>query len=321
MKPPAFTGHTAGSRLRRAGELGRSRLGDLHWDQIVLPIAFFGVSGYWFASFLIGPSALGYDARLYAFAARAMIEGQDPWRVERFGGNFAGPPTTLMPYLPFAYLPEQLVAAIWIIGSLVLAAYILRRLGLPPWWLAFPPLFFPIVTGSVEVLMVAILVSGGRLTGLAAVLKPYAALPLVAERRWSALVVAGVVTLVTVPLLPWGTFVADLPHIASRLQIQSFTSNAFGNVALMLIAGVALLSMGVRRALWLATPVLWPSPQIYYAAMTLPVITPLIALCWSLDFPGAMVLGVVLAAISHRLKPGDPLMVRGGSNHSRHDGN
>jgi hypothetical protein len=33
------------------------------------------------------------------------------------------------------------------------------------------------------------------------------------------------------------------------------------------------------------------------------------------------VVGVVLAAISHRLKPGDPLMVRGGSNHSRHDGN
>jgi hypothetical protein len=55
--------------------------------------------------------------------------------------------------------------------------------------------------------------------------------------------------------------------------------------------------------------------------MTLPVITPLIALCWSLDFPGALVVGVVLAAISHRLKPGDPLMVRGGWNHSRHDGN
>jgi len=321
MKLPAFTGHDAGSRLRDAGELARSRVGHIRWDQIVLPITFFGVSGSWFASFVIGPSALGYDARLYAFAARAMIEGQDPWRVERFGGNFAGPPTTLVPYLPFAYLPEEAVAAIWIIGSLVLAILILRRLGLPPWWLAFPPLFVPIVTGSVEVLMVAILVFGGRLTGLAAVLKPYAALPLLAERRWLAFVVAGVATLLTLPLLPWATFVADIPYIASRLQIQSFTSNAFGNVPLMLVAGVALLSLGIRRALWLVTPVLWPSPQIYYAAMTIPVITPLIALCWSLDFPGALVVGVVLAAISHRLKADDPLMVRGGRNHSRHDGN
>jgi hypothetical protein len=85
-------------------------------------------------------------------------------------------------------------------------------------------------------------------------------------------------------------------------------------VSLMLVAGVALLSMGIRRALWLATPVLWPSPQIYYAAMTLPVITPLIALCWALNFPGAMVVGVVLGAILHRIIPGDHLTVRGGRN-------
>jgi hypothetical protein len=291
------------SKLEQARRFVLSRFGQVGWDGVVLPIVFLGVSGYWFASFLIGPDAFGYDARLYAFAARAMIQGQDPWYVERFGGNFAGPPTTLVPYLPFAYLPEPLVAAIWIIGSLLLAIWILRRLNLPPWWLAFPPLFVPIVTGSVEVLMVAILISGGSLSGLAAVVKPYAGLVLLAERRWRAMMVAAVVTLVTLPLLPWGTFVSDLPHIAERLQVQSSTSNAFGNVPLTLVAGVALLSMGVRRALWLATPVLWPSPQIYYAAMTLPVITPIIALCWALDFPGAMVVGIVLGAIGLRLKP------------------
>jgi hypothetical protein len=320
MKLSDVRGHRSVSGLDNARRAAKARLRQLTWDQIVLPIAFLGASGYWFASFLVGPGALGYDARLYAFAARAMIEGRDPWYVERFGGNFAGPPTTLVPYLPFAYLPEEVVAAIWIAGSLLLAIFILRKLSMPTWWLAFPPIFVPIVTGSVELLMVAILVAGGGLSGLAAVLKPYAGLALVAERRWRALAVATVVTIMTVPLLPWATFIADLPHIASRLQIQSFTSNAFGNVALMLVASIALLSMGIRRALWLATPVLWPSPQIYYAAMTLPVITPIVALCWTLDFPAAMVVGVVLAAICHRLRPDDPLMVRGGANHSPHDG-
>jgi hypothetical protein len=228
-----------------------------------------------------------------------------------YGAHFAGPPTTLIPFIPFAYVPEEVVATIWIAGSLVLAVLILRRLGMPPWWLAFPPLFFAIVTGSVEVLMVALLVTGGGVSGLAAVLKPYAALPLLAERRWRALTVALVVCAATVLVLPWGTFVADLPYIADRLQFQSFASNAFGNVPLMLIAAAALLSMGIRRALWLATPVLWPNTQVHYAALTLPVITPLLAACWALDFPNAMVVGVVLAAISHRLHPVDPLMVRG----------
>jgi len=113
-----------------------------------------------------------------------MLEGGDPWRVDFLGSNFAGPPTTLVPFIPFAYLPQQAVASIWMGGSLILAVLILRRLRLPSWWLAFPPLFFPIVMGSVEVLMVALLVSGGARSGLALVLKPYASLPLLAERRW-----------------------------------------------------------------------------------------------------------------------------------------
>jgi hypothetical protein len=278
---------------------------------LTLPLVFFFVSGRWFASYLVGPGSLGFDARLYAVAARALVEGRDPWHADLFGAHFAGPPTTLIPFVPFAYAPEEVVAAAWIGGSLLLAILILRRLGLPPWWLAFPPLFFAIVTGSVEVLMVALLVAGGVTSGLAAVLKPYAVLPLLAERRWGALVVAMAACAATLLALPWGTFVGDLPYISDRLQFQSFASNAFGNIPLMLIAAAALLSMGIRRALWLATPVLWPNTQVHYAAMTLPVITPLLATCWALDFPNAMVVGVVLAAISHRLRGDDPLVVRG----------
>ena len=326
MRIPGFAGRrqqsdpgsvVPSSKFLLPSESGRRRervqatVARLRWDQLILPVVFFFVSGRWFASYLVGPGSLGFDARLYAVAARALIEGRDPWHADLFGAHFAGPPTTLIPFLPFAYLPEEGVAAVWIAGSLVLAILVLRKLGLPSWWLSFPPLFFAIVTGSVEVLMVALLVAGGALSGLAAVLKPYAALPLLAERRWRALVVAMAACAATLLVLPWGTFVADLPYISDRLQFQSFASNAFGNIPLMLIAAAALLSMGIRRALWLATPVLWPNTQVHYAAMTLPVITPLLAVCWALDFPNAMVVGVVLAAISHRLRLVDPLMVRG----------
>jgi hypothetical protein len=298
-------------RFDRFRPLVRKVLAGSRWANLLPPIAFLYLSGNWFASYLAGPQSLGYDARLYAVAARAMIEGGDPWHAQFAGGTFAGPPTTLVPYIPFAYLPGQVVAGAWIGAELLLAILILRKLRLPASWLAFPPLFSAVILGNPEVLMVAVLVLGGPLSGLAALLKPYAALPLLAERRWSAFVVAGVGGLASLALLPWGLFVADLPFIGERLQAQFFGHNAFGNPPLMVISVIALLSMGLRRALWYATPVLWPNAQLHYAAMTLPVITPLIALIWSLPLPEAITVGIVAGAINHRLRPDDPFIVRG----------
>lgn len=262
---------------------------------MILPVTFALMSGRYLIAFLVEPQALGYDARLYANAARAMLAGGDPWAVT-VNGSFAGPPTTLIPYLPFAWLRPELVAALWIVGNLVLAAYLLRRLSLPPWWLAFPPLFGVIIGGGVEIVMVALLLLGGRVAGLSVVLKPYAALPLLAQRRWRQLVLGGLVGLASLLVLPWGQFIASLPTIRDRLAFQSFGQNAFGVPLLMVVGVLALLALG-RRGIWFATPVLWPYPQSYYGLMCLPVLSPLIAFCWALPIPQALLIGAGAEAL------------------------
>lgn len=282
---------------------GRGRAVPSLWWSAVLPIVFVLFSGRWFAAFLAGPGSFGYDARLYAIAARAMLEGRDPYVPDLAGGYFAGPPTSLLPLVPFAYLPQEVVAVTWIAANLVIAVLVLRRLQLPPWWLAFPPLFFPIFVGSVEIPMIGLLILGGRLRGLSMVIKPYAALPLVAERLWRDLALGVAVMVLSLAVLPWGTFLSELPRIQAAFSNQAFGSNATADPRLFVIAVIALASLGLRRALWLATPVLSPVAQIHYAAMTLPVLTPLLALFWAVQVPGAIVAGIVVVAIWERLGP------------------
>ena len=264
----------------------------------VLPLVFVVSSGRWFASFVAFPGSLGYDARVYSVAARAMLEGHNPWTAELNGGTIVGPPTTLIPYAPFAYLPQEVSAALWIMGSFLIGALILRRLGLPPWWLAFPPLFDPIVLGNEEVLMVGLLVLGGRFAGLAPLLKPYSVVPLVVQRRWREIGVSIVVGLATLVAVPWGTFIDSLPLIRERIVSQNFGDNAFGNPLLVAIAVVALLSLGSRPGAWFATPVLWPYAQTHYGLMTLPIMPPLLALVWSLPIPEAITVGIVVLAVA-----------------------
>jgi hypothetical protein len=282
---------------------GKGRAIPSLWWSAVLPIVFIFFSGRWFAAFLAGPDSFGYDARLYAIAARAMLEGRDPYTADLFGGTFAGPPTSLLPLVPFAYLPQPVVAVTWIAVNLVIAVLVLRRLQLPPWWLAFPPLFFPIFVGSVEIPMIGLLILGGRLRGLSMVIKPYAALPLVAERLWRDLALGVAVTVVSLAILPWGMFVSELPRIQAALTNQAFGSNATADPRLLVIAVIALASLGIRRALWLATPVLSPLARVHYAAMTVPVLTPLLALFWAIQVPGAIVAGIVVVAVWERLAP------------------
>lgn len=270
-------------------ELGRWRI-----EWLLVP-TFALVSGRHFASMLAGPGSLGYDARLYAMASRAMIEGDNPWRVQLAGGYFAGPPTSLLPLVPFAYVPLAVTAGIWVIGSLVVAALVLRKIGLPAWWLMFPPLFQACTMGSVDVLMLGLLVHG---SGFAAVVKPYAALPLLAEGRWRALAGAGAVCIASLVILPWGTFVGELDWIRSRLAFQSLGGIGPTSLPLIVVGVLALLTLGRRRALWLATPVLMPNAQLHYMAMTIPALPAIVALAWAIPVPGSIVAGVVLGAVA-----------------------
>ena len=246
---------------------------------------------------LIMPTGLGVHANIYARAAGAWLNGSDPWLVGPELAVFAGPPTMLLPFVPFAASPDPINAALWVVGDLLLAAWVLRRLGLPAYWLAFPPLFFAIILGHIEVLILAAMVVRTPLSGLAAAVKPYAALPLIAERRWGALAVAAVAVVVTFPFLPWLRFFQDLPLIAANLARQDTGDSVFGQPLLMVAGLAALLVIGPRRALWLAVPLLWPHAQAMYKTMTIPVLTPVLAVFWALPFEGSTLIGVIVMAV------------------------
>jgi hypothetical protein len=128
-------------------------------------------------------------------------------------------------------------------------------------------------------------------------------LPLLAERRFRSLMLAAALTLVTLVILPWRQFLDELPFITSSLALHAEDLSAFGEPVGMVLGVVALALLGARRGLWLATPVLWPSTQLHYAAMCVPALTRATALCFALPIPGAPLVGVVVAAILRRLRP------------------
>jgi hypothetical protein len=272
------------------------------WNLIV-PLAFAVGSSQTVLIAFLEPRILGAHALLYTDAARAWLSGGDPWQVGQPGAIFGGPPTLFLPYVPFVALPRDVTRLAWVVGAAVLSGWSLRRLGLPAYWIAFPPIVQAIVLGHPEFLVLWLLVLGlsprtwGRLSGLAALVKPYAGLALLAERRWAAIGIGLVVLVVTLPILPWARFVTELPQISATIAGQAHGDSTFGDPLLMVAAVVALGSLGLRRALWLATPLLWPFAQPTYKVMTVPQLTPLLATFWALPVPGATLAGIVVEAV------------------------
>lgn len=257
---------------------------------------FLVVSGWWSVGSLLDPRSIGSHALLYTDAARAMVTGGDPWAVGPPSAVFAGPPLMLIPFVPFTVLPPDLTRAIWVLGMAAVAVASLRRLGLPPWWIAFPPLWEAIVLGHPEPLVLGFLLLHSPAAGLAAIIKPYAALPLLAGWRWRALLLAAVAVLLTAPVLPWPVFLADLPTISANLARQSLGDGVADAPVLAGLAVISLLLVGWRRGLWLATPLLWPNPQPTYKVASMPAMSPLLATLWALPVPGATLLGIVAEA-------------------------
>jgi len=283
--------------------------------QFAVFVAFIPTVAWTVYTVISEPLVLGSHAESYRDAAAAMVAGNDPWKVGPPGGIFAGPPTMLLPLVPFVGMPELPVRAIWVIGDLLVAAWALRRLQLPWYWLAFPPLFQSIVLGHPEVLVLALLTLRSPIAGFAALLKPYAVFPLVAERRWRAILVAVVVGAGSLIVLPWELFALDASRIAANLARQAYgTDSVFGQPFLMALAVIALGSLGLRRGLWLAVPVLWPYAQLNYRTMTVPMLSPIVAIAWSVPLPGATLAGVLIDAglrLLARLRPLPPWLNAG----------
>lgn len=269
----------------------------------ILPYFFAVTTGVQVLKYQMAPQFVGFDARLYASAARAWLEGGDPWKVSDLGIYFAAPPPILAVFVPFAYLPGALTSAFWIAASLLAASLAIRALGRPLWWLAFWPIVDGVLVGNPDVIVLCLLVvAGGRLSGLAPLFKVYAVIPLVGERRLAQLAVAVGLIAVSTVFLPWSQWVSTLPEITENLARESVTTSVFGEPVTMVIGAIALLSLGVRRAAWLAVPVLWPSTQPHYMAMSVPMLTPLMAIAWTLPHPYIVLTSVVVAAIGYRLR-------------------
>jgi hypothetical protein len=256
----------------------------------------------------------GTDARIYHRAAEAWLAGGNPWLAEYNGLEFAGPPWTLLFLAPFTLLSEDAYVVVGIVGSLLAAIYTLHRLRLPGWWLLFPPVMEAVTTANPNMVMAALLVAATPLSETVAGLsKVYGIVPALIAGRWRTLVLFGIVTVVTFPLLPWSQFVEQWPHVSDLLRRQTFGGkSALAFLPLVPFVVLALFSLGRERASWLAVPALWPATQFQVNVIALPVIRqPILAATFALPIPLAAPIGIVLYAawnyynnrLKHRWKP------------------
>ena len=237
----------------------------------------------------------GFDAKLYRTATLTWLDGGDPWSVYDGAIRFAAPPPSLLAMLPFALVPET-VAVVAMIGlGFFGTAWALRRLGIPLWWLAFPPFIDGLYNANPHVLLIPLLVAG--LAPIATLVKIYAIPTPVLLGEWKAVVVTGIVLLVTIPILPWASYIAQFPEITADLAEQSDGGmSALAIPVLIPVGAVALVLMGRRRAAWWVVPVLWPSTQWYYTSLVMPATTLLAAFVVAVPVPFATTLGAVVVA-------------------------
>jgi hypothetical protein len=264
----------------------------------LVPLGFLGLDLVVLAKYVEPSVLVGFDASLYAEASRAWLEGTDPWQVSQQGIFYGAPPPTLVPFALFAFLPGIVTSLIWIIGSAALAALAIRALRLAWWWLAFPPIVDSVLVGNPDVaVLAALVVAGGRLDVVAPFLKIYALVPMVGERRWRSVVVCLAALAASLLVLPWSSWIAQLPAITANLATTSETTSVYGQPVLMLMAVVVLLALGLRRAGWLSVPLLWPHTQLHYLAISVPGLTPFLALAWCFPTPEMLLLSTAVFAL------------------------
>jgi hypothetical protein len=209
------------------------------------------------------------DGQLYLEATRVWLAGGDPFTVVVHRLSLAAPPPTFLPLVPFAILPPALGLALLAVALVVSAVLTIRLLRLPWWWLAFPPLVECVITGNAHGLLLPLMLTGRG--WLAVLLKIYAAVPLAFLGQWRQLFLAAVAILVTVPILPWGSYISKYADISARYAETSRAGLPFeALVAFAPLALLAFLIVGREKAAWMAVPALWPSPQPYYSTLGMP---------------------------------------------------
>jgi hypothetical protein len=219
------------------------------------------------------PETIGVDARQYHDAAQVWLSGGDPWSLVSFGVPFGAAPPTLLVYAPLAWLPDDIAVAFWMITGLAATLWVLRRLQLPVWWLLFPPVTMALAHGNAQTIALAfLLLETPWATALATATKLYAIIPPILRREWRGVGVATLLVLITIPLLPWGQYLA---HRDALLPGSHLWWNGSAWAFPWLLVPLALLALWILRrrgAEWFAIPALWPATQPYYTMFALPAI-------------------------------------------------
>ena len=143
----------------------------------------------------------------------------------------------------------------------------MRALRLPLWWVFFPPLFESVLDLNADVLILALLLGGPVMGGAAVICKIYAVVPLLLQRRWTALAWAIPFALLSLPW--WPMYIEQRQEIMANLAQQAGSLSAWGTW-LMIPTAIALVMLRGRGASWLAVPTLWPSTQLHYSTVALP---------------------------------------------------
>ena len=143
------------------------------------------------------------DMRLYLRGTSEWLTGGDPWSVHFGTMHFAAAPPSLLPMVPFALMPEAVAVPLLTVLAVVASFWTLRKLGLPWWWMAWPPLVDNLWNGNPQIFLVPLLL--GSAAWLAPIVKAYAVVPLIIQLRVRTLAITAVIGLVTFPLLPWAT--------------------------------------------------------------------------------------------------------------------
>lgn len=94
--------------------------------------------GYLVIHLAVSP-AISFDGRLYAAAARAWLEGGDPWAIEIQGIGLVAPPPSLLAAMPFALLPPELAGPATLAVAAVAAVVAVRLAKVGWWWLLDTP--------------------------------------------------------------------------------------------------------------------------------------------------------------------------------------
>jgi hypothetical protein len=267
------------------------------YTRLFLPV-WFGVIALWEIRLAAQQGWFGLDARIYYRGAALWLAGGNPadaWAnmaSSTFPFHYAAWPPMTIVSAPFTLLPEWVFVLGAVTGSGLAALYVVRRLGMPPYWLFFPPVVEGIISGNPSLVLLALLVSGSRLAqAIAPLLKPYAVLPLAGERRWKALGLAAgliAVSLLAWPL--WATYLGELGAIAARLSVEAGGGLSGSDNGVVLVLGmgalIALARTDGRAAGWLVVPALWPATQFHYSTLAMPVMHPILAMGLAVPLPG-----------------------------------